>query len=72
MTKILSIAYLIFLTFEGFCQFPNILIGDKYNPEEPSIIINPKNTNQIVAGANLDNYYYSQDGGLTWQDGIHA
>ena len=69
MLKILSIVCLLLLTFEGFCQFPNIMIGNTNTPEEPSIIINPKNTNQLIAGANLDNYYYSQDGGLTWQGG---
>ncbi|MEK6476480.1 sialidase family protein [Catalinimonas sp. 4WD22] len=36
-------------------------------PCEPSIAINPNNTDQIVAGSVLDNVYYSEDGGLTWQ-----
>jgi hypothetical protein len=47
-------------------QYPNILIGTNNTPEEPSIMINPKNTNQVVAGSNINNYYYSGDGGLTW------
>jgi len=51
-------------------QYPNILIGTNNTPEEPSIMINPKNTNQVVAGSNIDNYYYSGDGGLTWQEGL--
>ena len=50
-------------------QYPNILIGNSNTPEEPSIMINPKNTNQVVAGSNIDNYYFSGDGGLTWQEG---
>jgi len=50
-------------------QYPNILIGTSNNPNEPSIMINPKNPNQVVAGTNINNYYYSGDGGLTWQEG---
>ena len=47
-------------------QFPNILISTSNDPEEVSIAINPKNTNQIVAGANINNAYWSNDGGITW------
>ncbi len=47
-------------------QFKNVLISTAMEPEEVSIAINPKNTNEIIAGANLASYYYSQDGGLTW------
>jgi len=50
-------------------QYPNILISANNTPNEPSIMINPKNPNQIVAGTNINNYYYSGDGGLTWQEG---
>lgn len=48
-------------------QFQNIKIDDNGNPEEPGICINPKNTNNIVAGANINYVYQSLDGGLTWQ-----
>jgi photosystem II stability/assembly factor-like uncharacterized protein len=34
---------------------------------EPSIAINPKNTNNIIAGSVLNNVHTSQDGGKTWQ-----
>ena len=47
-------------------QFKNVLISTQMEPEEVSIAINPKNTNQIIAGANLASYYYSKDAGLTW------
>ena len=40
-----------------------------YEPEEPSIYINPLNNMNIIAGANIDNYYYSFDGGKTWGEG---
>lgn len=49
-----------------FSQYTNVMISDVNDPEEVSICINPKNTNQIVAGANLNNYFYSDNGGLTW------
>ena len=50
-------------------QYANILIGTSNTPNEPSIVINPKNPNQVVAGSNIDNYYYSGDGGVTWLEG---
>lgn len=37
-----------------------------FGPCEPSITINPSNTNHIVAGAILDNVYVSNDAGKTW------
>ncbi|MCB0572514.1 MAG: exo-alpha-sialidase [Phaeodactylibacter sp.] len=52
-------------------KIPNILIGSSdlgFGPCEPTIAINPKNTNQVVAGAVLDRVYYSQDGGKTWKE----
>ncbi|MBA2614001.1 MAG: T9SS type A sorting domain-containing protein [Bacteroidetes bacterium] len=49
-----------------FAQFPNVLISTLNQPEEVAIAINPKNTNQIVAGSNLKNAYRSNDGGVTW------
>jgi hypothetical protein len=50
-------------------QHQNILISTSYSPNEPSIIINPKNTNQLYGGANIASYYYSNDAGYTWQEG---
>ena len=68
--KVMSKLYVFIIVV--FCysvkaQFPNVLISTYNNPEEVSIAINPKNTNQIIAGANLNNRYKSSDGGLTWQ-----
>src|ERR1700740_2913906 len=51
-------------------QFPNVLVGNQNAPEEVSICINPKNPLQVVAGANLANYYYSSDGGLHWTNNL--
>ncbi|RMG56315.1 MAG: exo-alpha-sialidase [Bacteroidetes bacterium] len=50
--------------------FPNILIDNDargYPPSEPSIAINPRNPQELVAGAILDRVYTSRDGGLVWQ-----
>lgn len=33
---------------------------------EPSIAINPKNPEQIIAGSVLNDFYYSNDGGKSW------
>ena len=38
-----------------------------YSQVEPSIFINPKNTNEIIAGTVMNDYYWSADGGATWR-----
>jgi hypothetical protein len=55
---------------KSLSQFPNVLISTLRDPEEVSISINPKNTNQIVAGSNLANTYRSYDAGATWTTGL--
>jgi hypothetical protein len=51
-------------------QYKNIKVNDKNNrPNETSIAINPLNPLNIVAGANISNYYYTIDGGNTWVNG---
>lgn len=64
-------SFLLFVFFFNlnfsFGQFTNILIDDSGNPDETTIWINPKNTQNIVAGANLNFTYHSNDGGWTWQ-----
>ncbi len=54
----------------AFAQHTNVMISDVNFPNEPSIAINPKNTNELVAGSNIDNYYYSFDSGVSWNQGI--
>ncbi len=52
-----------------FSQHENIRLpnsGSSYAPDEPSIYINPKNTNELIAGSNLHNVFISNDGGYTW------
>ena len=67
-----SYLFLIFSlsNFYAFAQHPNIIIGSKNDPCEPSIAINPNNTRQLMAGAVMDNCYASNDGGITWEESI--
>jgi hypothetical protein len=55
--------------FSAAAQFTSVMISNVNDPEEISICINPKNPNQVVAGANLNNVYYSIDTGATWTIG---
>lgn len=65
--KNLILIIFIALSSAASSQHLNVMLGNLREPNEPSIIINPRNTNQMLAGANIDNYYYSSDGGFTWE-----
>lgn len=69
MRFIISVLMML-LTVNSYAQFQNIRLGNFNGPNEPSICINPKNPLEIMAGSNLNFWYYSQDGGYTWQSGI--
>ena len=43
----------------------NVLISNTNYPNEPSIAIDPKHPNVLIAGANINNYYISTDTGRT-------
>lgn len=47
-------------------QHQNVMISNSNGPNEPCIYMNPKNTDQLIAGANTDKLFYSEDGGYTW------
>ena len=49
-------------------NFQNVMITDSHSPNEPSIIINKANTNNIIAGYNMYHYSISNDGGQTWTE----
>jgi hypothetical protein len=53
----------------AYSQFVNVQIGSNNAPEEPSIAIDPKHPGKVVAGANIDVFYSSANGGFTWQEG---
>ncbi len=75
MTKrILFLLILIFnLVQVSWSQFENVTLPlpkkavYAYSQVEPSICINPKNTNEVIAGTVMNDYYYSADGGKSWK-----
>ena len=52
-------------------QYTNFRItpSSSGSPEEVTIAINPTNPLNLLAGANLNFFYYSVDGGSTWKQG---
>lgn len=63
-TLIVLISTCLFLTFS---QAQNIKISAINSPNEPSIMLNPKQPKYMVAGANINSCYISSDTGRTWQ-----
>lgn len=64
---------LLLVFFQGTSQskYENIKIDEQegiftYPPCEPSIVVNPKDPQNIIGGAILDKVYISEDGGHTW------
>jgi hypothetical protein len=68
MKKSIFIISLLLYTTTVFSQHKNILISTSNNPNEPTIIIDPKNPSQLIAATNLNNYYISSDTGKTWNE----
>ncbi len=66
MKKILLFAMALVPALLTAQTHPNILISDDFDPNEPSICLDPNNPARIVAGANLNNTYFSADTGRTW------
>lgn len=56
-------------TFNTFSQYQNVRVdaANSNQPEEVSIAINPINPSNIAAAANINHFFRSSDGGLTWQ-----
>jgi hypothetical protein len=69
--KIISrfILIALLLPLVSMAQYTNVMITDQNNPCEPSIFVDPSNTNRIIAGTIIDRYAYSDDGGYTWTQG---
>lgn len=70
MKKFICLIYFVF-TANALAQYPNVKVNTTNNaPEETSIAINPTNPDNMIGVANVHgNYYYSNDGGLTWTEG---
>jgi len=64
ITKLIIVGFIFFVGHIVSGQ--NILISDNNNPNEPSIMLNPKNPAQMMAASNLNNYFISKDTGRTW------
>lgn len=54
------------LAVPQFILAQNIVISNSNSPNEPSIAMDYRNPSKMIAGANLNNYYISQDTGRTW------
>lgn len=70
-TLVLLITSSLLMASLCFGQFKNIKL-DEQTPDnpyicEPSIAINPRNPQNIVAASVLDNIYVTKDGGANWQ-----
>ncbi len=68
MRHTLTLLLSFFFATTTFSQFTNVLISNTNDPNEPSIVIDPNNTNTLFAASNINNYYVSNDGGFTWSE----
>ncbi len=68
--KNILVFILFFILFKNNSIAQNIMISNKNNPSEPSIIIDPKHPNVLIAGTVMNNYYLSNDTGYTWSEHI--
>lgn len=67
----------IIIICNAYSQYQNVLISNNNSPNETSIMINPFNSNIIVAGSNIlynpsistSAYYFSTNSGLNWNGG---
>jgi len=67
VNKYLIILSLLLVSTISFSQYQNVMISESGSSvSEPSISINPRNTDQLIAGSNINKYYISEDGGLSW------
>lgn len=57
---------LIVLLFISGLSAQNVMISDRYSPNEPSIMMDPNHPNRLIAASNIANYYISSDTGRTW------
>lgn len=63
---LLSIFLSVVCSIVLFAQHQNVMISSSNSPEEPAIYVNPLNTDKLIAGSNINNLFYSDDGGYNW------
>ena len=68
--KKISLFLIIISVTTSFAQFTNVVISNQFSPNEPAIVIDPNNTDHMFAAANLNNYYVSNDAGVTWSENL--
>jgi hypothetical protein len=66
MKSQLVLFYFFFLIQRALAQ--NVMISNQNFPNEPSIMMDPKHPNRLIAASNIDNYYISNDYGATWTE----
>ncbi|MFZ1279188.1 MAG: T9SS type A sorting domain-containing protein [Ignavibacteriaceae bacterium] len=68
--KNLIATIIVFVIFSSIvnAQYLNVRVdaANSNQPEEVSIAINPTNPSYLAAGANIDHFFRSTNGGLTW------
>lgn len=71
MKNLILALFLCLYFFNSFAQtrYQNVMIGKDYEPNEVSIAFSPFDFKNMVIGANIDTYYYTFDGGLSWTQG---
>lgn len=68
MKYLLLLFITLLISITGNSQYQNIRMTPQgtSNISEPSICINPRNPDQIIAGSNINKVFISEDGGYTW------
>lgn len=70
---LLFIYCLILFHNNASAQYKNVKVWgaiNSFEPQECAIVIDPSNTNNILAASNSNHYFTSTDAGLTWQHGV--
>jgi hypothetical protein len=65
--KYYLIVALLLIWMGVFSQNTNIMIDNTYDANEPTIMMDPKNPDRLMAGANINKLYISTDGGYKWK-----
>ena len=67
MKKLLFLSLIIF-SLHVKSQYTVVDVSTNFHPVEPSIAMDTKNPNRLIAGANLNKIFMSADSGKTWME----